>query len=96
MKVPTDLRLTQDIKTLVPRLTDVLTLVCRQLNSLTEGRISSKHSAHSAAPTTGTYTPGDRVPVNPPIAVGDGSYIYEYLCVDDNPLTWRKIKSETT
>lgn len=97
MKVPVDQRLPQDIKTLVPRLSDVLTLIARQLNAFTEGSVSSVHNALTAAPTTGTWKAGDFIRNSNPSDTGDGSAIFGWVCIaSGTPGTWRKLKTETS
>lgn len=50
--------------------------IARQLNGITEGSMAVKHSASTAAPTTGSYSVGDFVPNSTPSELGSAGSKY--------------------
>jgi hypothetical protein len=51
----------------------------QQVNRLSEGRIDARHTASTAAPTTGTYAQGDIVWNSSPSELGSGGSKYVIL-----------------
>jgi hypothetical protein len=85
-KINTDPRLPQadDVRALKQRLYEVHRDTANQVNGLSEGRIAACTNAATAAPTTGTYTPGDFVRNSAPAELGaSGSkYVVEgWMCI---------------
>lgn len=63
----------------------------RQVNLLSEGRLSAVNNAQPAAPTAGEYAVGDFVRNSAPAELGSpgSKYVVEgWMCVDDSPLTF--------
>lgn len=84
MRIDPDPRLQAD--RLVPRLTDLLKAIGQQVNGLSEGRISARHQAATAAPTTGTYAQGDFVTNSAPSGAAP---VIGWVCtVGGTPGTW--------
>lgn len=91
MKLPIDIRV-EDKRT-----NDLLIAICRQLNALTEGSVSSVHNARTSVPTTGKWKAGDFVRNSAPSDTVDGSAIFGWVCIaSGEPGTWRQLKTETT
>lgn len=66
--------------------------IAQQVNSLSEGKISAKYQAATAAPTTGTWAKGDFVTNSNPSelgAAGSKYFIEGWKCLaDGTPGTW--------
>lgn len=70
---------------------DTFDSVIQQLNQLTEGAIVAVTNARTAAPTTGTYQPGDFVKNSNRSELGTAGtkYILDgWECATSDPLTW--------
>lgn len=63
----------------------------RQVNLLSEGRISAVNNAQSSVPTAGEYAIGDFVRNSAPTELGSpgSKYVVEgWMCVGDSPLAF--------
>jgi len=73
--------------------------IATQLNSLSEGRMSARYSAQTAAPTTGTWALGDFVRNSEPSELGAASSKYiitGWTCtVAGTPGTWLQNRTLT-
>ena len=89
----------QSAESLVRRLVELFSRVNTQVNGITEGRISSDHSASTAAPTTGTWIQGDKVQNSAPSELGSASSKYVitgWVCVvSGTPGTWVEMRCLT-
>lgn len=65
---------------------ELFRLVENQVNQLSEGRISARHGANTAAPTTGDWAQGDIVWNSAPSSAG---YIGWVCTVSGTPGTWK-------
>lgn len=93
MKLPTDnLRLGQALPELIKALTQLLPMFARQVNAVSEGRVSGYYNAVPAAPTTGKWQHGDYLKNTAPAELGaEGSkYVVKgWICVaSGEPGTW--------
>jgi len=70
-----------------------------QLNSLSEGKISARYGAMTAAPTTGTWALGDKVSNSAPAELGiaTAKYVIDgWICVSGGtPGTWLEQRTLT-
>lgn len=70
-----------------------------QVNMLSEGKISAKYNAYTAAPTTGTWSQGDFLANSAPAEAGAASSKYVILgwvcTVSGTPGTWLECRSLT-
>jgi hypothetical protein len=82
---------------LIRRLVELLTRSNEQVNGLTEGRIALNHAAVTAAPTTGTWTQGDRLKNSAPVEAGSPAYVIDgWVCVaSGTPGTWLEQRTLT-
>jgi hypothetical protein len=55
---------------------DLLEQIEVQLNGVTEGKISARHSARASVPTTGSFKQGDFIPNSTPAELGSGGSKY--------------------
>lgn len=73
--------------------------IARQVNGLSEGSISARYQAATAAPTTGTYQQGDFVTNSAPAEAGvalSRYVILGWVCtVAGTPGTWLQCRSLT-
>ena len=73
--------------------------ITNQVNGLTEGRMSFRHSASTSFPTTGTYANGDVIFNSAPSELGSASSKYvitQWICtVSGTPGTWVACRSLT-
>lgn len=80
-------------------LINLLAQISQQVNGLNEGRISVRHAAMTAAPTTGTWAQGDIVLNSAPTELGVAlsKYVIEkFICtVGGTPGTWLQCRSLT-
>lgn len=86
MKLNTTPRIPAD-----PALVRELREHARQVNLLSEGRLSAANNAQPSPPTAGEYAIGDFVRNSAPTELGSpGSrYVIEgWTCLDDSPLTF--------
>lgn len=78
------------------RLYDLFRDLIKQLNQISEGSIEAVTNAYNAAPTTGTYSQGDKIWHSAPIEAGSVSSKYiiiGYVCVaSGTPGTWREMR----
>lgn len=68
------------------------------LNLITDGRISGVNNATTAAPSGGSYAPGDIVRNSAPAEAGSAGSRYVvlgWLCVDDSPLAFVELRCLT-
>lgn len=86
------LNLTPRVKNDDPILTRELREHALQVNMLSEGRITARYNASTAAPTTGLHQAGDFVPNSSPSELGSGGskYVIDgWMCiVSGEPGTW--------
>jgi hypothetical protein len=67
----------------------------RQVNLLSEGRISAVNNAQSSMPTAGEYAIGDFVRNSAPAELGSAAskyVIFGWICTDDSPLTFVQMR----
>jgi hypothetical protein len=73
--------------------------VAQQVNAVSEGRLSGSYTASTAAPTTGTWTVGDKVRNSAPAEAGTAGskYVVEgWICtVAGTPGTWLQQRTLT-
>lgn len=73
--------------------------IAYQVNALSEGRAEAFYNASTAAPTTGTWKQGDRVPNSAPVEAGAASSKYVilgWICVaSGTPGTWVQMRTLT-
>lgn len=73
--------------------------IATQLNGLSEGRLAAKYTAYTAAPTTGTWAQGDKLPNSAPTELGLATAKYvitDFLCVvSGTPGTWVQVRCLT-
>jgi hypothetical protein len=73
--------------------------VAQQVNAVSEGRLTGFYTALSAAPTTGTWSIGDRVRNSAPVEAGTAGSKYvvtEFICTaGGTPGTWLSCRSLT-
>ena len=73
--------------------------IAQQVNGLSEGKISAKYQAATAAPTTGTYMQGDYVTNSAPSELGAATAKYVimgWVCVTaGTPGTWVESRTLT-
>lgn len=93
------MRISQDPRLPVPsdpsfrvQLIQILREFAKQLNPLTEGRITAVTNATTAAPTAGAYQQGDKVWNSAPVEAGAGGSKYVtigFICTAaGSPGTW--------
>ena len=101
MRVDIDPRLptSDDYNGLRTRLYDIFKTLGVQINGLSEGRMSAKHMALTAAPTTGTWAKGDVVTNSNPSEAGAAASKYvitHWVCtVSGTPGTWVQCRTLT-
>lgn len=70
-----------------------------KVNGLAEGRLSARHNAQTAAPTTGQHAAGDFVPNSAPTVAGGGGSQYVitgWICTaSGEPGTWVECRALT-
>ena len=92
MRLNEEPRLPPEMGRLQQRLTDILREALRQINGVSEDRISAKHGALTAVPTTGTWVQGDYVTNSTPTELGSAGSKYVingWRCVaSGTPGTW--------
>ena len=67
----------------------------KQVNGLSEGRLSATYNAQPAAPTTGAYAVGDIVRNSAPTelgTVGSKYVIFGWMCNSASPLTFLQLR----
>jgi hypothetical protein len=73
--------------------------IARQVNGLSEGSISARYQAATAAPTAGTWMQGDFVTNSAPVEAGAAASKYVILgwvcTVAGTPGTWLQARSLT-
>lgn len=69
-------RFPADSGQLIRKLTDLFRDTAKQVNDLTEGRISAVTNAATSVPTTGTWNQGDFVRNSAPVEAGAASSKY--------------------
>ena len=73
--------------------------IAAQLNGLSEGRMAASHAALTAAPTTGTWSQGDKVRNSAPSELGSAGskYVIDgWICtVSGTPGTWLQQRTLT-
>jgi hypothetical protein len=78
---------------------DLLRDLETKVNGLAEGRITARHNAYTAAPTTGQHTEGDFVRNSSPAVAGGGGSQYVivgWICtVSGEPGTWVECRTLT-
>lgn len=83
----------------VPHLKKLYQDIVKQINALTEGRITAVTNAETAAPTAGIYQKGDFVRNSAPSEAGTAGSKYVvtgFLCVTaGTPGTWVQCRSLT-
>jgi hypothetical protein len=88
------INLTPRLKTVDPRLYELLRDLAVQVNGLSEGRLTATYNAYTAAPTTGTWGLGDFIRNSQPSVVVHGSHEYilhGWMCVSaGTPGTWKE------
>jgi|GEM_PF-951797 len=81
------------------RLYDLFRAIAQQVNDLSEGRITARHGAMTAAPTAGTWQQGDVVWNSAPTELGTAGAKYiitGWLCVAaGTPGTWCGMRTLT-
>jgi hypothetical protein len=86
------INITPRIKTLDPRLYELLRELAIQVNGLSEGKLVATYNAYTAAPTTGTWAKGDFIKNSEPSELGSASSKYViigWVCTDGgSPGTW--------
>lgn len=97
MRLPTDPRLPGvNTPNFLTQLTNLYKDITKQLNLLTEGKITAVTNAGTAAPTAGTYQQGDKVWHSAPVEAGSVSSKYViigYVCVSaGTPGTWCEMR----
>jgi hypothetical protein len=78
-----------------PLLQDELREHALLINLMTDGRIAGTNNATTAAPTSGSYAPGDLVKNSAPAKAGSAGSRYVilgWICVDDDPLTFEEAR----
>lgn len=92
MRINEEPRLPPELGRLQQRLTDLLRGMARQINDLSEDKISARYQAYTAAPTTGTWMQGDYVTNSTPTELGSAGSKYiinGWRCVaSGTPGTW--------
>lgn len=77
----------------------VLREIATQLNNVSEGRMAAAYTAQTAAPTTGTWSQGDKVRNITPSELGSSGskYVIEgWICtVSGTPGTWLEQRTLT-
>lgn len=81
------------------KLTDLFRDIAKQVNDLTEGKISAVTNAATSVPTTGTYQKGDVVRNSAPTETGTAPntyVVYGWICtVAGTPGTWEELRIPT-
>lgn len=100
MRIQTDnYRFGNTLDELKTALLQLLPLLARQTNNVSEGRITGYHNALTAAPTTGIWAQGDFVRNLTPAVLGAGGSQYVitgWVCVaGGEPGTWAACRSLT-
>ena len=93
MRLQTDnYRFGGDAESLARSLAQVLPVVAKQVNAISEGRITGHHNAATSAPTTGLYQRGDYLRNSAPAVLGaaGSQYIVKgWVCITSGePGTW--------
>lgn len=93
MRLQTDnYRFGSDIDSLSKSLAQVLPGFAKQVNAVSEGRITGHHNAATSAPTTGLYQRGDYLRNSAPAVLGTAGsqYIVKgWVCITSgDPGTW--------
>ena len=100
MRVDPFPRFPSDVNLLIRKLTDLFRQYADQINGLTEGRISSDHSARTEAPTTGAWEVGDVIRNSAPSIISGSGFTYfvwGWICtVSGTPGTWEELTSVAT
>jgi hypothetical protein len=81
-----------------PLLQDELREHALLINLMTDGRIAGTNNATTAAPTSGSYAPGDFVKNSAPAEAGSAGSKYVtlgWVCTDDDPLTFLPCRALT-
>ena len=81
-----------------PNLAKELKAHATLVNLMTDGRIAGVNLTATAAPTGGSYAPGDIVRNSAPAEAGGAGSAYVvlgWICVDDNPLTFLPLRCLT-
>lgn len=85
-------RFPADSGQLIRKLTDLFRDTAKQVNDLTEGRVSAVTNAATSVPTTGTWNKGDVVRNSAPVEAGSAPntyVVYGWECtVGGTPGTW--------
>jgi hypothetical protein len=88
-----------DVPSLKRRLSDLLRDIAQQINGISEGSITARHNALTAAPVLGKWQRGDFVPNKEPAeagSVGSKYVITGWICVTSGePGTWLECRSLT-
>lgn len=100
MRLQTDnLRLGSDLPSLFRALSQILPAFAKQVNAVSEGRISGRYNALTAPPATGKYQPGDYIPNSAPEVLGTPGTQYVlkgWICVaGGEPGTWAEDRGVT-
>lgn len=86
MRLQTDnFRFGGDFTSLVKALMQVLPVFAKQVNAVSEGRISGSHNAQEGPPTMGLYQAGDYIRNSAPRVLGAAGSRYVikgWICVD--------------
>ena len=93
MRLQTDnLRLGNDLPSLLRALAQVLPAFAKQVNAVSEGRLSGSYNALTSSPTTGKYQAGDYIRNSAPSVLGTAGAQYVlkgWICVaSGEPGTW--------
>lgn len=100
MRLQTDnFRFGSDFQSLVKSLMQVLPGFAKQVNAVSEGRISGSHNAQEAPPTMGLYQAGDYIRNSAPRVLGaaGAQYVLKgWICVDSGePGVWAEDRGAT-
>lgn len=100
MRLQTDnLRLGNDLPSLLRALAQILPSFAKQVNAVSEGRISGRYNALTAPPAIGKYQAGDYIPNSAPAVLGTAGAQYVlkgWICVGSGePGTWAEDRGVT-
>lgn len=99
MKLPPDPQLPLDQANMRLRITSLFRDFAKQVNMLTEGRISANHAAMASVPTAGMYAQGDFVENSAPSelgSVGSKYIVLGWKCtVGGDPATFVQVRALT-
>ncbi|KGH27015.1 hypothetical protein [Comamonas testosteroni] len=100
MKLQTDnLRLGNDLSSLLRALAQVLPDFAKQVNAVSEGRLSGSYNALTSPPTTGKHQAGDYIKNSAPEVLGTAGAQYVlkgWICVaGGEPGTWAEDRGMT-